>query len=235
MNRGAKFPMLARRIMNFLFWPLYFPHTGLADDKDFSGINLFMMNHWQGKNREDRHVFISSKETLSVSFLCVLSWNLRNVYRGIFISHFSQCWWDGHVAGGEGESSPGFYSYKTVWVSINLSLLQPKLRWHRQRSVVSPDQLISVDIPGLLEASRGYDTPSGNPHPGRGSTDPGLRKQIFQPMMRDHDGHYTLDGRFVTGNEQVRALPYLVSSPSHNANSFRWNVTQSLAPDFMIK
>ena len=73
MNRGAKFPMLARRIMNFLFWPLYFPHASLADDKDFSGINLFMMNHWQGKNREDRHVFISSKETLSVSFLRVLS------------------------------------------------------------------------------------------------------------------------------------------------------------------
>ena len=69
---------------------------------------------------------------------------------------------------------------------------------------LSPEPDISVDIPGLLEACRGYDTPSGNPHPGRGSTDPGLRKQIFRPMVRDHDGHYAVDGTFITGNEQVR-------------------------------
>ena len=30
-----------------------------------------------------------------------------------------------------------------------------------------------VDIPGLLEACRGYDTPMGNPHPGKGYDDPG--------------------------------------------------------------
>lgn len=75
----------------------------------------------------------------------------------------------------------------------------------RDQTELPVDQLISVDIPGLLEACRGYDTPSGNPHPGRGSTDPGLRKQIFRPMVRDHDGHYAVDGTFITGNEQVRA------------------------------
>ena len=33
--------------------------------------------------------------------------------------------------------------------------------------------LYLVDIPGLLEACRGYDTPMGNPHPGKGYDDPG--------------------------------------------------------------
>ena len=91
---------------------------------------------------------------------------------------------------------------------------QPRAESLRAQSREQVD--VSVDIPGLLEACRGYDTPSGNPHPSRGSTDPGLRKQIFQPMVRDQDGHYTLDGRFVTGNEQVRAestAPHLVSPP----------------------
>ena len=77
------------------------------------------------------------------------------------------------------------------------------MRQYSQSSLLTS---FAVDIPGLLEACRGYDTPSGNPHPGRGSTDPGLRKQIFQPMVRDHDGHYALDGRFITGNEQVRPV-----------------------------
>ena len=40
-------------------------------------------------------------------------------------------------------------------------------------SILSEWRSISVDIPGLLEASRGYDTPSGNPHPARGASDPG--------------------------------------------------------------
>ena len=30
-----------------------------------------------------------------------------------------------------------------------------------------------MDIPGLLEACRGYDTPMGNPHPSKGHDDPG--------------------------------------------------------------
>ena len=38
---------------------------------------------------------------------------------------------------------------------------------------------ISVDLPGLLEACRGYDTPSGNPHPSKGFTDPGLSNKIL--------------------------------------------------------
>ena len=37
---------------------------------------------------------------------------------------------------------------------------------------------ILVDLPGLLEACRGYDTPSGNPHPSKGFTDPGLPNLI---------------------------------------------------------
>ena len=36
-----------------------------------------------------------------------------------------------------------------------------------------------VDIPGLLEAARGYDTPMGNPHPSKGFMDPGDEKSIF--------------------------------------------------------
>ena len=32
----------------------------------------------------------------------------------------------------------------------------------------------------------------------------GIRKQIFIPMARNKDGHYELDGSFITGNEQVK-------------------------------
>ena len=32
----------------------------------------------------------------------------------------------------------------------------------------------------------------------------GIRKQIFIPMARNSDGHYELDGSFITGNEQVK-------------------------------
>ena len=34
-----------------------------------------------------------------------------------------------------------------------------------------------VDIPGLEEACRGYDAPMGNPNPGSGRSDPGIRNQ----------------------------------------------------------
>ena len=36
-----------------------------------------------------------------------------------------------------------------------------------------------VDIPGLLEAARGYDTPMGNPHPSKGFMDPGDEKKYI--------------------------------------------------------
>ena len=61
-----------------------------------------------------------------------------------------------------------------------------------------------VDIPGLEEACRGYDTPMGNPNPTKGNVDPGIRNQIFSPMVRNSDGHYEVDGSFITGNEQVK-------------------------------
>ena len=32
----------------------------------------------------------------------------------------------------------------------------------------------------------------------------GIRNQIFLPMARNKDGHYELDGSFVSGNEQVK-------------------------------
>ena len=44
----------------------------------------------------------------------------------------------------------------------------------------------------------------GNPNPGPGESDPGIRNQIFAPMVRDEDGHYVVDGSFVTGNSQVK-------------------------------
>ena len=47
--------------------------------------------------------------------------------------------------------------------------------------------------PNLEEAMRGYDVPMGNPNPGHGMADPGIRNQIFDPMVKNEDGHYQLD------------------------------------------
>ena len=62
---------------------------------------------------------------------------------------------------------------KVRLLSVDLPLLQSQLWRGAPQSLPQSDLDISVDIPGLLEASRGYDTPSGNPHPDRGSSDPG--------------------------------------------------------------
>ena len=58
--------------------------------------------------------------------------------------------------------------------------------------------------PNLEEAVRGYDVPMGNPDPGRGNSDPGIRNQIFSPMIRNSDGYYKLDDRFITANTQIK-------------------------------
>ncbi len=58
--------------------------------------------------------------------------------------------------------------------------------------------------PNLEEAMRGYDVPMGNPNPGRGNSDPGIRNQIFSPMFRNEDGYYKLDMGFVTANHQIK-------------------------------
>ena len=50
----------------------------------------------------------------------------------------------------------------------------------------------------------GYDVPMGNPNPGHGNTDPGIRNQIFNPMIRNNDAHYQLDKNFVTANAIVK-------------------------------
>lgn len=44
----------------------------------------------------------------------------------------------------------------------------------------------------------------GNPNPGHGNTDPGIRNQIFNPMIRNNDAHYQLDKNFVTANAIVK-------------------------------
>ena len=36
------------------------------------------------------------------------------------------------------------------------------------------------------------------------TTDPGIRNQIFAPMLRNTDGHYQLDTTFVTANHQIK-------------------------------
>ena len=58
--------------------------------------------------------------------------------------------------------------------------------------------------PNLEEAMRGYDVPMGNPNPGHGMADPGIRNQIFSPMVKNEDGHYKLDMSFVTANHQIK-------------------------------
>ena len=58
--------------------------------------------------------------------------------------------------------------------------------------------------PNLEEAMRGYDVPMGNPNPGHGMADPGIRNQIFNPMIKNEDGHYQLDMRFITANHQIK-------------------------------
>jgi len=58
--------------------------------------------------------------------------------------------------------------------------------------------------PNLEEPCRGYDLPMGNPSPERGKTDPGIRNQIFEPMYQNDDGHYALQGSFITGNIMVK-------------------------------
>ena len=58
--------------------------------------------------------------------------------------------------------------------------------------------------PNMEEAVRGYDVPMGNPNPGRGDSDPGIRNQIFNPMVRNSDGYYKLDDTFVSANTQIK-------------------------------
>lgn len=58
--------------------------------------------------------------------------------------------------------------------------------------------------PNLEEAMRGYDVPTGNPNPGHGMADPGIRNQIFSPMVKNEDSHYKLDTSFVTANHQIK-------------------------------
>ena len=63
--------------------------------------------------------------------------------------------------------------------------------------------------PNMEEAVRGYDVPMGNPNPGRGDSDPGIRNQIFNPMVRNSDGYYKLDDTFVSANTQIKVGRYL--------------------------
>ena len=63
--------------------------------------------------------------------------------------------------------------------------------------------------PNLEEAMRGYDVPMGNPNPGRGDSDPGIRNQIFVPMVRNSDGYYKLDDSFVSANTQIKVGIYI--------------------------
>ena len=58
--------------------------------------------------------------------------------------------------------------------------------------------------PNMEEAVRGYDVPMGNPNPGRGDSDPGIRNQIFNPMIRNSDGYFKLDDSFVSANTQIK-------------------------------
>ena len=60
--------------------------------------------------------------------------------------------------------------------------------------------------PNMEEAVRGYDVPMGNPNPGRGESDPGIRNQIFNPMVRNSDGYYKLDGSWISANTQIKVL-----------------------------
>ena len=62
--------------------------------------------------------------------------------------------------------------------------------------------------PNMEEAVRGYDVPMGNPNPGRGDSDPGIRNQIFNPMVRNSDGYYKLDDSFVSANTQIKVGRY---------------------------
>jgi hypothetical protein len=64
-------------------------------------------------------------------------------------------------------------------------------------------------FPNLEEAMRGYDVPMGNPTPGRGDSDPGIRNQIFVPMYRNSDGHYQLETKFITANTQIKVYNQL--------------------------
>ena len=62
--------------------------------------------------------------------------------------------------------------------------------------------------PNMEEAVRGYDVPMGNPNPGRGESDPGIRNQIFNPMVRNSDGYYKLDGSWISANTQIKVISY---------------------------
>ena len=70
--------------------------------------------------------------------------------------------------------------------------------------------------PNLEEAVRGYDVPMGNPNPGRGDSDPGIRNQIFVPMVRNSDGYYKLDDRFISANTQIK-----VSVPIYSFTKYK--------------
>ncbi|XP_023334455.1 uncharacterized protein LOC111705962 isoform X2 [Eurytemora carolleeae] len=58
--------------------------------------------------------------------------------------------------------------------------------------------------PNLKEPCRGYDLPMGNPNPDRGKTDPGIRNQIFNPMIQNADGYYAMRAGFLTANIMIK-------------------------------
>ena len=39
---------------------------------------------------------------------------------------------------------------------------------------------------------------------GRGKSDPGIRNQIFIPMLRNQDGYDVIDRRFITSNKTIK-------------------------------
>ena len=81
-----------------------------------------------------------------------------------------------------------------------------------------------VAYPNLEEAMRGYDVPMGNPNPPSGSSDPGIRSQIFSPMFRNKDGYYRLNTKFVTANTQIKVSAWI---PSFQ-RALNWRICSSV-------
>merc|ERR1712241_286895 len=77
-----------------------------------------------------------------------------------------------------------------------------------------------IDIPNLQSAMKGYDLPMGDPNRGGGMRDPGIRNQIFLPMMSNDLGYMELDGTFVTIDQNIKCDSTWREDIHHNLKSY---------------
>ena len=76
------------------------------------------------------------------------------------------------------------------------------------------------DVPNFAESVKGYDLPLGNPYPGPGRYDPGIRGKIFSPMQTNDDGYREVSGGYITTNPMIKCDTKWRESIYHNFEQY---------------